>query len=116
MTEINKESGLMKLTKKELIGIIFRKDATEQQNSETIKECNKKYDSLKKLYDVTKKELDYRDNHCDKLSNKINVLENKIICYNNQLTDITKKYKFYKELCFAIGVMIVICFVLRLML
>lgn len=116
MTEINKESGLMKLTKKELINIIFRKDATEQQNSETIKECNKKYDSLKKLYDATKKELDYRDNHCDRLSNKINVLENEIISCNNKLTDITKKYKFYRELCFAVGVMIVICFVLRLML
>lgn len=116
MTEINKESGLMKLTKKELIGIIFRKDATEQQNSETIKECNKKYDSLKKLYDDTKKELDYRDSLCDKLSNKINVLESRLVLSENKLNVVTKKYKFCKELCFAVGVMIVICFVLRLML
>lgn len=116
MTEINKESGLMKLTKKELINIIFRKDATEQQNSETIKECNKKYDSLKKLYDATKKKLDCRDNDYDKLSNKINVIENQIASYSNRLNDVTKKYKFYRELCFAIGVMIAMCFVLKLML
>lgn len=55
---ITTESGLSKLTKKELVNIILRKDSVEANNLKTIKELESEVKQLNGINHDFKKEID----------------------------------------------------------
>lgn len=95
------EKGLLRLTKKELVSIILRKDDTEH--------------NLRKDLEGTENTLETIKQTCKEYEIKLNTKTHNFEQLCNQYSEITTQNKHFRHICFGLGVVILIEFILLLL-